>query len=222
MLLGFVTMTRPLETELMASAEPERLLRHLAHELRQPLSGIESIAFYLDMVLGETEPALQQHCERLRRMVQQAHWLLEDTTLAVRLAPAPCGAVDLPALLQHLGAELALHEERNLELRFATAVARASLPVDLARQFFDHLLAFYRNIAHAEDPICITLHSTCDSVFVEITAQVQSDSEDLLRTLDPPGRLGAVRLFVNSAGGQLRLSLQDETLSASIVFLAAQ
>lgn len=214
-------MTPRLETELMASAEPERLLCHLAHELRQPLSGIESTAFYLDMVLGDTDPELQQHCERLRRMVQLAHWLVEDTTLAMRLPASPCGPVALPALLEQLGAELALHEERNLELRLASGIAPALMPASLARQFHDHLLAFYRNIAHAEDPICVSVHSSPDSVFVDICAQVQTESEDLIRTLDPAGHLGGVRQFVSAAGGQLGLSLQDETLNVSLVFPAA-
>jgi signal transduction histidine kinase len=222
MLWEIVTMIQPLESDIMAPADPERLFRHLAHELRQPLSGIESIAFYLDMVLGDADPALQQHCERLRRMVQHAHWLLEDTTLAVRLASTPPGPVDLRSLFESLGAELALHEERNLELRFAPAIAHAHLPAGLARQFFDHLLAFYRNLAHAEDPICVTLHSNPDSVFVTITALVQADSEDLPRTIDPPGRLGGIRQFVHSAGGQIQFTLQDETLTTSIVFPAAQ
>src|SRR5947209_16768895 len=52
------------------------VLRDVAHELRQPLSTIESLAYYLDMVLPHADERLRDHIAHIRRLVEQSNWIV--------------------------------------------------------------------------------------------------------------------------------------------------
>lgn len=211
-------MGTALDISTLLALDRERLFAHLAHELRQPLSGIESIAFYLQMVLGEAEPEIQQQCERLQRMVQHAHWLLEDTSLALRVAAAPCAPLRFAGLFTELGAELALHEERTLDLRVSGDDPVVDVPEEAARQFCAHLLAFFRGVAQALDPIRVTIASEGDRVLIEVSAAVLADPDGLPRALDPPLPGGGIRRFVEAAQGTMCVALAGERLTLTLQF----
>jgi signal transduction histidine kinase len=74
------------ETPLRASSPDERL-RDLIHELRQPLSSIEAIAYYLEMTLPAEQVQARQHMTHLQRLVEEANAVLERGAGIVR---KPC------------------------------------------------------------------------------------------------------------------------------------
>jgi signal transduction histidine kinase len=63
------------------------VLRHLTHELRQPLSALESIAFYLQMTLGGGGSDVSVQVNRLQQMVDSANWVLSDVLHLLQMAP---------------------------------------------------------------------------------------------------------------------------------------
>lgn len=197
----------------------EPVLRHLAHELRQPLSGIESIAYYLDMVLGEDDPAISQHCGRLRRMVQHANWVLNDASLAVGLvAPRPAPFC-LRTFFSALGARLARHEECTLELHMAEALPVILLP-ESAPRFFEHLMAFLRDVAAAVDPIVVFAAQEDRDVRLTIHAETGVDPGDLLRLIGDPSPAGGVRTFLRACGGSFDSSVDDGRITLSMLLPA--
>jgi nitrogen-specific signal transduction histidine kinase len=62
-------------------------LGKLAHELRQPLSNIEAIAYYLSMILPPGDEKVQTHLVRIRELVEQSNSIL-SAALASALNPA--------------------------------------------------------------------------------------------------------------------------------------
>ena len=60
------------------SVRPESTLSSLAHDLRQPLSTIESIAYYLGIVLPPHEEKARQQVAKLQQLVQQSSAILAD------------------------------------------------------------------------------------------------------------------------------------------------
>src|ERR1700680_4414718 len=60
-------------------------LETIAHELRQPLSAIESIAYYLSLVLPRDGGHAHQQALRLQQLVEQSNWIL---TSALQLSDA--------------------------------------------------------------------------------------------------------------------------------------
>jgi hypothetical protein len=75
-----------LETPVPAPSSDERL-RELVHELRQPLSSIEAIAYYLEMTLPAGQVQARQHMAQLQGLVAEATAILERSAGTVR---KPC------------------------------------------------------------------------------------------------------------------------------------
>lgn len=66
----------------ISSAQPDLLdvhpgnLEELVHELRQPLSVIESLAYYLELTVPDKNSCV--HLQRIRVMLQKTHEILEQ------------------------------------------------------------------------------------------------------------------------------------------------
>lgn len=82
------------------SADQENLIQHLAHDLRQPLSTIESTVFYLGIVMQSSDPKLKEHLDRLHDAVALSDAILRDAlALSQFAAPRPV-TVDLDELFE--------------------------------------------------------------------------------------------------------------------------
>jgi len=55
---------------------PQVALQMIAHELRQPLSTIGSIAYYLGLILPKGDNRAWEHVARLQQLVEQSNWIL--------------------------------------------------------------------------------------------------------------------------------------------------
>jgi nitrogen-specific signal transduction histidine kinase len=67
----------------------EETVRDLVHELRQPLSSIEAIAYYLEMTLPAEQFQARQYMRRIQMLVDEASLTLNS---AVSLMRKPCGS----------------------------------------------------------------------------------------------------------------------------------
>ena len=65
-------------------SSPEELVRELIHELRQPLSSIEAIAYYLEMTLPPEQIQARLYMRRLQQLVDQTSSVLEDAAAGVQ------------------------------------------------------------------------------------------------------------------------------------------
>ena len=66
---------------------PDEQLRDLIHDLRQPLSSIEAIAYYLEMTLPADQVHARLQMTHLQDLVQQVSEVLERSAAVVR---KPC------------------------------------------------------------------------------------------------------------------------------------
>ena len=67
-------------------------VQELVHELRQPLSSIEAIAYYVEMTLPPELLQARQYMHRLQELVEQAETVLGSAASAVRKPAASAGA----------------------------------------------------------------------------------------------------------------------------------
>ncbi|MDP9091325.1 MAG: hypothetical protein M3O26_21640 [Pseudomonadota bacterium] len=65
-------------------ASPEERLRDLVHELRQPLSSIEAIAYYLEMTLPAGQCQARHYMSQLQHLVEETNAILERSVAAPR------------------------------------------------------------------------------------------------------------------------------------------
>lgn len=75
--------TSYLETKTSRSS-PNELVRDLIHDLRQPLSSIEAIAYYLEMTLPPEQIEARLYMRRLQQLVDQTSSVLQGAAAGVR------------------------------------------------------------------------------------------------------------------------------------------
>ena len=73
----------------IAPLPAEETVRELLHELRQPLSSIEAIAYYLEMTLPADQFRARQYMRRIQQLVDDASAALNSATSPMR---KPCGS----------------------------------------------------------------------------------------------------------------------------------
>lgn len=127
----------------------------VAHELRQPLSNIEAIAYYLGMILPPGDAKVQAQLVRIRELVEQSNWILSS---ALSLAGPSTAAPQLIALEELL-------TEAVSSLGSAPANVRLTLSGDLplvrldpreARELVNSLLMLFRTAAEGAGPVAVT------------------------------------------------------------------
>ena len=88
-MVAAAVLETPIYLEASAGIQsPEERLRELVHELRQPLSSIEAIAYYLEMTLPAGQCQARHYMSQLQRLVEDTNAILERSVGAPRKACA--------------------------------------------------------------------------------------------------------------------------------------
>ena len=62
----------------MMPSKSEQILLNVVHDVRQPLGTIESSAFYLNLLLGESDPRVAEQVRVIQRQVKEAARILSQ------------------------------------------------------------------------------------------------------------------------------------------------
>lgn len=205
----------PREESAEQPRETGALIQHLAHELRQPLSGIEAAAYYIDMVVSEARPDLIPHCRRLRRMVQQASWLLADAALSASFRPEPRRIFSLADICASAAARLFFDEDAVLDLHLPAAPPAVLAPETLP-QLIDHLLAFFRDAAGCPDPIHVRLETDSQTATATWWSDDCEDPREAARLIAPGAGCGFLERFALAAGGWVRAEAGSSRLMVEL------
>ncbi|HEV2200150.1 MAG TPA: hypothetical protein VGR73_10030 [Bryobacteraceae bacterium] len=139
--------------EAPAAAEPLALVETLVHELRQPLSAIESTAYYLTMVLPRTERRAQDHAACLQRLIEQANWILSCGLQLANASPMTPEPLDLEELITQTVASRISEGGTSPRLDLAGGLPLVPLDPGRARFLLEHLLAMMGRISDAAHPV---------------------------------------------------------------------
>jgi len=119
----------------------------VAHELRQPLSAIESIAYYLSLVLPRDGSPAREQATRLQLLVEQSNWIL---TCALQLAdstPLAPQAMNLEELITQAVSARALHDLAPTRLQLAGGLPLVRLDPGRGRVLLENLLLLFRQVS---------------------------------------------------------------------------
>lgn len=67
---------------------PSQVIVELAHDLRQPLSSIEAIAYYLEMTLPVDQPRTMRYLQTVQKLIFAANALLDSHVREARIPTA--------------------------------------------------------------------------------------------------------------------------------------
>jgi nitrogen-specific signal transduction histidine kinase len=80
---------------LSSEDDMRKVLAHLGHDIRQPLSALESTAYFLSMHIPHSDERAHLQLEKLRGMADQMDWMLQDAMYFAQAGPGVPAMLDL-------------------------------------------------------------------------------------------------------------------------------
>jgi signal transduction histidine kinase len=194
-----------LTVEFASESAEENLLAALAHEIRQPLGAIESIAYYLSLVLPEDDKHREQ-LARVQQLVEQSSWILSNGLAMMDQRPARLEALDVSELIAQ--AISARPPSLDPPIIFHLA-ARPLVRLDpgYGRALIENLLALFRQVATKTHPMRLRTGLASDGV--EIDFSTKAPGYCSIASL-PPGSglsLDSAQRIAALHGGSLQYSI---------------
>lgn len=189
-------------TPAVASAD---VLRTMAHELRQPLSTIESIAYYLTLVLPDGDQKVHAQLERIQQLVEQSNWIV---TSAQQLAD-PLRVTAKPARLDELIGTILAERTMPDGPRFEVEgqLPPANIDAGLARAMVENLLTLFALISSAEFPAKLILRPADDGVLMIFATDAPGYKSEASLGPGAAMSLESARRMAAANGGALDLRL---------------
>ncbi len=201
---GVQTVAAAPETQSSVTAVA---LQTIAHELRQPLSAIESIAYYLSLVLPRDGGAAREQAGRLQQLVEQSNWILTSALQLADTGPLAPQLVNLEELVMQAVAGRGPRDDAAIRLELAGGLPRVRLDPGRGRALLENLLLLFRQVASDLHTVRISTSSSDCGVALEIaTAAPGYRSEAALG----PGcglSIESARRMVEAHGGQFSLKV---------------
>jgi signal transduction histidine kinase len=190
------------------------VLSQLVHDVRQPLGGIESLAYYFELVLEDCDEELREQCGRLRHLVGQASWMLEDAALAAQAPPGQAPPLGLNEMVTSVGELLAWREERPLRLSLADGLPPVHIESECVRRWLMHVLTYFQDVAQGEPMPVVETELGGEGVWLRVRSAVAR--EDCIRTLDPPGGTGGLRRLAQIVDGEFHCKVASGVVTVGL------
>ncbi len=166
---GVQTVAAALETQ---ASSPAVDLQSIAHELRQPLSAIESIAYYLNLALPRDSRPARKQAKRLRQLVEQSNWILTSALQLADTAPLAPQPLNLEELIIQAVTVCAAQGEPRIQLELAGGLPLVNLDPGRARALLENLLTLFRQLASDVHPLRVTTAVEERGVFLGIASAI--------------------------------------------------
>lgn len=178
----------------------ENVLPAVAHELRLPLSALESIAHYFSLLHSVDKHSHQ--LGRVQQLVEQANWILSNGLALVDTRSPEPEDVDLRELIVTRAVP-----DPTVEFLFEQDLPLVRIDPSFGRTLMETLLCLFRQLSTAAHRATMRVEAADRGVEIELTASVPG-----YRSLDalPPGSslsLDCARRIAKMHGGTLNYSI---------------
>jgi signal transduction histidine kinase len=184
------------------------VVRHLTHELRQPLSALESIAFYLQMTLGGKGSDISTHVDRLQQMVDNANWVLSDVLHLLQMAPPNPVAIDLAELAEEVLTEAWVSDGMAVERALAEGLPNIWADVEQCRHLLRSALQFLRRSVDEPRAVVLSAAVLGGGVWFELSGSAPAVDVNALFSPLEPNQLFTCRRIAENNGGKFT-AVQD-------------
>ena len=187
----------------------EFLVQNLAHELRQPLSTIESIAYYLELALPNADPRVVEQLTRLRHLVEQSGWILNDSLSLMQQSNPKPESVDLDELLSEFVLEQMQHDPSRPHFNLQLGSVPAWIDCQQGRELIHAICRLFRTLAKPGTEIFVeTMLLSSGGIFLRTWAEGHCSDDSSL----PPGAMLTtewIEKLARENGLPLTIRLQD-------------
>jgi signal transduction histidine kinase len=190
----------------VASAD---ILRLIAHELRQPLSTIEAIAYYLTLVVPHDDPKVHEQLVRLQQLVEQSNWILTSglhITDPPAIDPRP---LDLAAIIAETVTARSGEIDPPVRLDLASDLPLVLFDPGLARLLVENLLTLFHQLASPEHPV--TIRTEAHPRVLELSTDATGFRSEAGLGAGASLSLESARHMIEAHGGSLSVHVDQAT-----------
>jgi signal transduction histidine kinase len=183
------------------------MLPAVAHELRQTLGTIESIAYYLSLVLPRENGKIQEQLARLLQLVEQSNWILSSgLRLADPLQVSP-ELVDVEELITQVVSARSVAGDHAARLDLQGSLPQVRLDPSLGRALIGNLLILFRHLATEAHTVLLRTSAAANGVSIEISTAVPGYRSEA--ALGPGSMLSieSARQIVEAHAGSLSVEI---------------
>ena len=204
---------------IQAEVAAADVMRVIAHELRQPLSTIGSIAYYLTLILPHDDEKVHEQLARLQQLVEQSSWILtngQQLADTPHLAPEP---IDIEEVITQTISARAGAGDVPLQLELAGDLPLVHADPGLAFALIENLLALFRLVTSEVHPATLRTRKSATGASIEIATAAPGFRSEAM--LGPGSSLGleCARRIVEGHGGTFKLSVDPSAGIRMIVLL---
>lgn len=140
---------------------PTELVGQLAHELRQPLSAMEAIAYYLQLTVAD-DPRTRAQVEKLQQLIEHTGRILTGAVHYVQAAPLRMELRHLEDILESAIAGLAADEQSSILVCASDDLPPVQLDPSQAEYLLSTALVFC--LQATSSPVHVRCHLEADMV----------------------------------------------------------
>jgi K+-sensing histidine kinase KdpD len=143
-------------------------LRSIAHEIRQPLSAIESIAYYLSLALPESDDH-REHLARVQQLVEQSNWILSNGLGLADPRPADPEPINIEYLITEAVSNRPASLDPPVQCELAADLPLLRLDPVYGRALIENVLGLFRQIATEAYPVDLRIRSEGDGIELNVS-----------------------------------------------------
>jgi K+-sensing histidine kinase KdpD len=183
------------------------VLETIAHELRQPLSAIESIAYYLSLVLPRDGGPAREQAARLQELVEQSNWILTSALQLADRTPLAPQLLNLEELVTQAVAGSVVPERFAVRLELAGGLPLVRLDPKRGRALLENLLLLFRQVGSDLHPVRITMSKSERGVALAITTMAPGYRSETALGAGCGLSIESARRMVEAHGGKFSLHI---------------
>lgn len=162
------------------------VIRHVVHQIRQPLSVIEAIGYYLDLVLPELGEEARSQVSKLRQQANEIDRILSDTIHYFQASPLRLQQVDLSKLIRHQLSDEPPIGDHEIDLQLAENLQPVRVDFQQVHHLLRNLLHLYGKIVPLTRQIVVSTHGDEASVYLQVAANESNYSAVEVATMFEP------------------------------------
>src|SRR5271154_4945604 len=199
-------------TGLQTAVGSVPVLRVIAHELRQPLSTIEAIAYYLSLVLPrEGDGKIHEQLDRLQQLVEQSNWILSNSLLLSEPLASSPEQVDLGELIMQTLASRPLSIDPPLGVDVDSDLPLIRADPGLARALIENVFTLFRQHSSAAYPVTLRTSVYGGGVLLEMSTGMPGIQSEAVLGPGASLSLESARRIIAVHGGSLQFEADPAT-----------
>jgi signal transduction histidine kinase len=155
------------ETDTRAG-DAAAIVGQIAHELRQPLSAMEAIVYYLHLTVAD-DPRTRAQIDKLRQLIEQSGSILSDAVHYLQAAPARPERRDLHETLAECLSRLATLDQNLIALDLADPFPLINFDLTQMHHLIATALRFCFRASRRAHPVEITTHVEAQHAIVSFS-----------------------------------------------------